>query len=1056
MKTHLFYPVIIALLLLLCGGSAWSAQQAVVELKDGSRLQGEVLRKDEKTVYLYLGEQVIPVRLDRVKKLTMPEGKKEKASETRTFDYYRTGDRPVKSVSSHARELGPAVVVVKTPAGTGTGWFCHPDGYVVTNQHVIAGERSIQITAFRRENGRMEKEIFKNVKLVAHEPHIDLALLHIEEEIEMDIPWLYLGDSTEVEEGDQVFTIGNPLGLERSTAKGIISKSARNFKGRLFLQTTAPIAPGNSGGPLFNDRGEVIGVVSMGYLYFDGLGFAIPSEYIKEFLNNVEAYAFDPDNPNTGVSYMEAPITTTDKSVKFTDSDFIKVGAGVSCLTLADVNGDGVDEVLFVDNNKAEVGILRRRQEKPEKQGGDYVNVNRLPPSEHFKKETIAVNNKITSIAVTDVNEDGRKDILFIGDIDGLGVLEQKKDGTFASSRSIERINAAKRRDALKVADFDGDDAREIFVLGRKQFYLFEPDGTRREFALSADFRDNITDYHVLDANDDGRLDLLFFSGSKLYATHLYTQDKDGNFVTEQMIHSHLSGPVRAYHRGKGRRFLTLDKGRNRVRELALSTEKQSAQKSRINVAGTAIMLGADTGLAGDFEVADLDGDGRSEVMVANTARNEFVLVRPRKNGFNLARSPSPRQVDSMEAVKLQDGRAALFSASVEERMFGLSRVGEDGISFPRPINTAGTVLSVSLHRVDGKKDSLVWVERTGNNYVIQACPAAKAARKVFDSDGGSIDVDSTKLRFGEEKKEASSALSNQPSRLSFADFNGDGKSDLVVQWAYSGKESLYLGQGGGFFKPIIAEKEFLEQLEGQPLVLADVDADGAKDVLLVRPGFVRILKVDKKGKLYAEKQVNWDFGKVDRLVPVPGRGKARFIARADGEARLVELDVKQQRFESIARLDLTGLGGGRLQVADVDGNEKPDLLLLDKNVLRILLQKRDRSVLDARTVFDARMDRFKYWDARPVNLDGKQGDEVLLFDSKKPVFEICRPRKDGTLETLCRNRLFEKTIRQEGENKSYELPQEAVVGDVDGNGDADMIFILQDRLAIYLQNAGE
>ena len=1055
MKTRLIHCAILAVLMFFCGRSARSASQAVVELNDGSRLQGEVVKKDDKTVYLYVGEQVIPVRRERISSLTLSEGETREAADVQKFDYYRTGDRPVKSVSAHAEELGPAVVVVKTPSGTGTGWFCHPDGYVVTNQHVIAGERSIQVTAFKRHNGRLDKEVFKKVKLVAHEPHIDLALLHIEEEIDMEIPWLYLGDSSEVEEGDKAFTIGNPLGLERSTAEGIISKSARNFKGRLFLQTTAPIAPGNSGGPLFNDRGEVIGVVSMGYLYFDGLGFAIPSEYIKEFLNNVEAFSFDPDNPNTGVSYMEAPVTTSDGSIKFTDADFVKVGAGVSCLTVADVNGDGVVEVLFVDNNKAEIGILRRREEKPEQQSGAYADINRLPPSEHFKKHTIAVNNKISSLAVSDVNGDGRLDILFVGDIDGLGVLEQKEDGSFGSSRSIARINASKRRDALEVADFDGDDEREIFVMGTEEFYLFEMDGDRREFALNAGFRDNITDYQVLDVNDDGRLDLLFFSGSKFYATHLYTQDGDGGFVEEQMVPSHLSGPVRAYERGKGRRFLTLDKGRNRVRELRLREEKQSARKSRINVSGTAITLGAETGLAEDFEVQDLDGDGRSEVIVANTARNEFVLVRPGQGGFSVQRSPSPRQVDSLEAVKLDDGRAALFSASVEERMFGVSRVEEDGISFPRPINTKGTVLSVSLHRVDGKDDTLVWLERTGNNYVVQTCPAAQAAGKVFGSGGGSIDVEAQPLRFGENEEQASATLSNQPSRLAFADFNGDGKSDLVVHWAYSGKESLYLGQGGGVFRPIIADQEFLEELEGQPLVVADVDADGAKDVLLVRPGFVRVLKVDKKGKLFAEQQVNWEFGKVDRLVPVPGEGKARFIARADGEARLVELDLKKRRFTSIAKLDLTGLGGGRLQVADVDGNKKPDLLLLAQNVLRMLLQKDGRRVLDSRTVFDARLDRFSYWDARPVNLDGKKGDEVLLFDSKKAIFEICRPQKDGSLETICRNRLFEKTIRQQGDSQASELPEEAVVGDVDGNGQTDMIFILQDRLAIYLQSAG-
>jgi hypothetical protein len=78
----------------------------------------------------------------------------------------------------------------------------------------------------------------------------------------------------------------------------------------------------------------------------------------------------------------------------------------------------------------------------------------------------------------------------------------------------------------------------------------------------------------------------------------------------------------------------------------------------------------------------------------------------------------------------------------------------------------------------------------------------------------------------------------------------------------------------------------------------------------------------------------------------------------------------------------------------------------------------------------------------------------VLLFDSRKAMFEIQRPDATGRLETLLRHRLFEKTILQRGESDTYEIPQELAVGDVDGNGRADLILILQDRIAIYLQDA--
>ena len=114
-----------------------------------------------------------------------------------------------------------------------------------------------------------------------------------------------LGDMAEIEVGEQVFAIGNPLGLERTITNGVVSTKNRVFEGLVYIQTNADINPGNSGGPLFNLAGEVIGVVNMGYVFYGGLGFAIPVSYVKHFIENYEAFAYDKDNPNTGYRYLQ-------------------------------------------------------------------------------------------------------------------------------------------------------------------------------------------------------------------------------------------------------------------------------------------------------------------------------------------------------------------------------------------------------------------------------------------------------------------------------------------------------------------------------------------------------------------------------------------------------------------------------------------------------------------------------------------------------------------------------------------------------------------------------
>ncbi len=1035
----------------LCG-PAWAGGRVVIELTDGSKIEGELLRRDAKVIYLSIGDEVLAVSMEKVKDFQALSA--EAAEDVVRIGLYRAGSGSAKSVQALAEELGPAIVVVRTPAGLATGWFCNRDGYVVTNHHVVANERSITVTAFRREDGRFEKEVFKKVKLIALDAHMDLALLKIEDEIEMEIPQLDIGDSAELKEGDSVFTIGNPMGLERSTSQGIVSKVNRNYDGRLYVQTTAPIAPGNSGGALFNERGQVIGVTNMGYIFLDGLGFAVPSVYVKEFLDNVDAFAYDPDNPNAGVKYMETPLVATDKSLEFTECDFIKVGNGVSCLTLADVDGDGLEEVVFVNNNKGEIGILRRRREGEAPDTlVDFEDMNRIPDSQRFKLVTHPVTNSISSLVIEDLNGDGRADILFYGDVDSLAVLEGQEDGSFGPPRRIADVDVADRRDALRVADLNGDGRKEIFALGIKEFNVVDEAQERRAFPLSASYRDKITEHRLIDVNGDGWLDLVLFSADKFHATHVFVQNDEGDFVEEELVLSHLSGPVKPYDPGgDGLRFLTLDKGQNRLRELALAEEKRPAQQGRIDPSIRAVALESAAGSAEDFEAADLDGDGDLEIVTAARAKNEFLILNARGEHFTINRAPAPRSISGLKLFQTADGRAVLFSFSQEDKIFGVSRVENSGVTFPRPISTEGLVQFLWLGDIGAGETALLWVEKLDGDYAVKTASAAELAEKAFDGGAGSISVAAQTLQFGPQADDLKAVLRQKPARLAFADFNGDDETDLVMYWSYSGKESLYLGLGGGRFRSIIVDQQFLEHEEAQPLLVADIDGDGDNEVLLVQTGFVRVLKVDANEKLYVERQFNWKFDEVTRLIAYPSQAAPRFVALAEGAAKVVEFDLEGAQFRLVARVDLAGLEAQDMKAGDVDGDGTVDLILLGGNVVQILLDRDERRVVKSRNVYDAKLDHFAYWNIRPADLDADGRDEVLLFDSKKAMFEIHRPAEDGTLRPVCRHRLFEKSISQRGESDTHELPQELEIGDVDGNGAVDLIFILYDRIAIYLQ----
>lgn len=195
---------------------------------------------------------------------------------------------------------------------TGSGFFIHPDGYVVTNQHVVSGEHRLTITLFRRNENELQHVQFTDVRIVAMSPAMDLALLKIEDGLDRPLPVVPLGSDQELRQGQTVFAVGSPLGLDRTVSQGIVSLTNRVLGHQLLIQTTTEINPGNSGGPLFNLHGEVVGVndLKLAGIGLEGLSFAIPVSTLREFLVNRNAFAFDPRNPNAGFRYNEPPLIT--------------------------------------------------------------------------------------------------------------------------------------------------------------------------------------------------------------------------------------------------------------------------------------------------------------------------------------------------------------------------------------------------------------------------------------------------------------------------------------------------------------------------------------------------------------------------------------------------------------------------------------------------------------------------------------------------------------------------------------------------------------------------
>jgi serine protease Do len=288
----------------LCGG----AGAETIELKDRSRITAPIIKTSADNVYVDLGFDILRIPRGSIAAIERPAAPAApRPSSTATAQgLYILGNPQVHSTAEGVQAFGPAVVVVKSPGGLGSGFIVHADGYLITNFHVIKGQKHFTVTQFVQSGEELKRVIHDQIRIVALDAFHDLAVLQIEDEHEAPFPTVVLSPDATIY-GEDIFVIGNPAGLERTVTEGILSHTGRLFEGKLYLQIDASVNPGNSGGPLFNSHGQVIGVVNMGSRVMQGLNFAIPVRHVTFLLDHIEAYAYDKSNSESGFVYVMAP-----------------------------------------------------------------------------------------------------------------------------------------------------------------------------------------------------------------------------------------------------------------------------------------------------------------------------------------------------------------------------------------------------------------------------------------------------------------------------------------------------------------------------------------------------------------------------------------------------------------------------------------------------------------------------------------------------------------------------------------------------------------------------
>ena len=288
-----------------------------------------------------------------------------------------------------------------TMVAYGSGVVLTPDGYIVTNNHVVEGADEVEVT--------FNNKVKKAATIVGTDPTTDLALIKVDGS---DLHFLTFGDSDNVRIGEWVLAVGNPFNLTSTVTAGIVSAKARNLSilgegtsVESFIQTDAAVNPGNSGGALVNTKGELIGInaaIASHTGAYEGYSFAIPSNIVRKVVDDLLLYG-ETQRGYLGISYAELTAELAEKEgLEDIEGVYVAEVSEEGAAKLAGMKAG--DIITAINGKKVNTGtqlIENIRQYRP----GDKVDVevNRNGTHHHFD--------------VTLLNEAGNVDVVKKGEV---------------------------------------------------------------------------------------------------------------------------------------------------------------------------------------------------------------------------------------------------------------------------------------------------------------------------------------------------------------------------------------------------------------------------------------------------------------------------------------------------------------------------------------------------------------------------------------------------------------------------------------------------------------
>ncbi len=748
-----------------------------------------------------------------------------------------------------------------------------------------------------------------------------------------------------------------------------------------------------------------------------------------------------------GAAESQAPV------VRLGGPEVVKLTWAARSPVAHDLDGDGRVDLAVIDNEAARIVLLYQRRPGERLAKSRRSGLERWEPvleDGAFRRETVSIGVQAWTLAIGDLDGDGRPDLVYTGQPDDLTVRYQGRDGEFDRTRVLRVGTPRTWFGALLVADLDRDGRDDLLMLTESELVVIRQlaDGelaSPDRYPLAGTERFGLL---VADVNGDGIPDVLSQVSKGDHTLRLWLGVGDGSLGAEIALPLSESRTVLApLEAGRdGPRLVRVESSAGAVQTVGFSLGAAAgADLERIRPRMLAAVGGDDSG--GVAAIGDVTGDGRPDLVVANPRGASLLLLEQAGDGRFLRSGPFPSLADvrAMVAADLDaDGAVELVMASPKERALAWTGIGPSGrLEYPRPLPCPGKPSDVVALDLDG--DGLVEVAAVVED-------GADRSVVILDRESAESEWQARSIPLA--------GMRVAPKAIRSVDVNQDGLPDLAVFAAHE-PVRLLVNRGGGVFEELSQQDGFrrglLEGVEPSGMTVGDVDGDGLAELLVASGPFARALRLSGDGGLEVVDQFNprtSDSPVIAAAVWDPdGDGVPEVaLVHADGEIELLRRGRDRvYRWAESLRVEPLKLDGCR--VADLAATGGQDLVLLARDRIVWLPPTTAVLELEVDSVYETDLRDVSHSLLLTGDLTGDGRREIVVLDARRSrILEVLVQGEDDQWSSVLHFPVFEADPHYEGAKGSGSEPRTGLVADVTGDGRDDLVLLVHDRLLVYPQ----